>query len=204
MVSDDVTFPYRVALGLCFFGALGAWDLRRNPSNPRRLKEYAFLFGVALATMLYALAHDAVTFALGDEYFRVVKGLESRHFDLAVAGLALKAGWTAGLVIGLVFVVANNPSKRWRQLSYRDLTRQLAWPLLSSPFAALLLGLWAHARPDAWIDALDIAWLRADSLADVVRVWAVHIGSYLGAIAGLLVASIHILRQRRARPMTLR
>ncbi len=196
-VLDDPTFPYRVAFGLTVFAVLGAIDLRRNPEDPRRLKEYAFLFGVTGATMLYGLAHDAVTFAIAPEYFVVMKGLGHAARFGDVARLALMASWTAGLAVGLGLLVANHPSPRFAQLGYRHLARFLLGPLAGAVAAALGLGGLALAFPVRAIATLGLA---ADSLRDpapTAVVWAAHIGTYAGAALGLLGAVAGVRRGRR-------
>jgi hypothetical protein len=192
-VVNDPTFPYRVAFGLTIFGVLGVIDVVRNPQNPKRLKEYAFLFGVTAIVMLFGLVHDAVTFSLSPDYFRVIKGIRSGSFFPDVAQLALAASWTVGLVIGLAFLVANNPSERWPQLPYRRLARHLLWPAVMAPLLAVFMAVATRLAPEWVAERLGSSALRAD----VATVWVAHIGTYVGAVSGLVAGVVQITRERR-------
>lgn len=180
---DDPTFVYRLAFGLAVLGVLGIRDLVRNPDNPKRLKEYAFLFGVTLVVMGYGLAHDAVTFAISPRYYREEKLLAVVDFFPDVAVLALQASWTAGLGVGLAILVANNPSKRAPQLPYKRLAWFLLLPLTCSPLVAATFG--GLAR---------LVWQF--DLKSTVHL--IHIGTYAGAIVGTVAAALAIRRARYA------
>ena len=93
-------------------------DYRKNPANPRRIKEYAFLFTVAILTMLYGVLHDYITYSISREYYIIGKGIESAKggFNFDVVKLALIATWSAGLVVGVTFLISNNPGKVKKQL----------------------------------------------------------------------------------------
>ncbi len=158
-------------------GLLGAIDPIRNPRNPRRLKEYAFLFGVTGAASVYGLLHHAATYSFSHDYFRVIKGVRAASFFPQVAKLALMAGWTAGLVVGLVLLVANNPSRRMPQLPYSRLALHLLWPLLASPFLASVLGVAALLRPDPWVHGLSIDAAASRDPSEIGAVWAIHLGT---------------------------
>ncbi|MCA9606800.1 MAG: hypothetical protein KC619_14440 [Myxococcales bacterium] len=195
---DDPTFAYRVVFGLLIFSVLGAIDLARHPDDPRRLKEYGFLFGVTGAVMLYGVAHDAVTFAIAPEYFSVLKGLGDASFFPDVARLALMASWTVGLAIGLVLLVANNPSRR-PQLGYRLLVRQLGWPFALSPLLAVAFGTLTACAPSTARRALAVDGFAIVRPDEVAVVWAIHIGTYAGAALGAAIAVVRVRALRGAR-----
>ncbi len=113
-------FRYRVVLGVLFFALLGFVDVCRNPSNPRRAREYLFLFSCAGIAMGYGVAHDFVTCHISPAYFVWGKGLESAAdgFNFDVVKLALMASWSAGLIVGVVLLLANNPREGRPQLGY--------------------------------------------------------------------------------------
>lgn len=196
-MTDDPTLPYRVAFGLTVFGVLGMVDLVRHPRNPRRLKEYAFLFGVTGAVMLYGLAHDAVTFAIAPEYFTVLKGLGEEAAFVDVARLALMATWTAGLAIGLALLVANNPSRRLPRLGYRALASELRW-LAASPAVAIACGAGTALFPQATVRLLDVGAWPVRHPEEVAIAWAIHVGSYAGAALGAIAAVPRVRARRRA------
>lgn len=191
---NDPTFVYRVAIGLSLFALLAIVDLVRNRENTSRLKEYAFLFGVTGLTMLYAVVHDGITCTLSPEYFQTVKGLNAKDFHRQVVELALGAGWSAGLVIGTVLLVANNPSQRLAQLPYIRLCRRLLWPTTGALLAAAVLSLCPLSTPEGWLSAT----LEASTREQIERVWRIHLGSYLGAALGLFIAAGRVRIERRA------
>ena len=125
---------YRITLGVVFFAVLGVVDCLRHPDNPTRAKEYLFLFSCAGIAMAYGVVHDYLTWHISPEYFVWGKGIESAadSYSSEVVLLALKATWTAGLVVGAAFLVANNPRKGRPQLPYPTLYRQSLYPFLGS------------------------------------------------------------------------
>lgn len=186
---NDMTFVYRVLGGTFLLGVLACVEWRKH-RRLSRLREYTFLFAVAVLTIAYAIVHDIFTFTLAPEYFFVLKAVEGSFFP-DVAWLAAKAGWTAGLLIGLGLLIANNPG-RWRQLSYAALAKCVRFPLLWAMAAAIGGGVYAHyVVPGA---------LRGRGLEHplaVVTVWGVHIGSYMGALLGLAHGCFHVYGLRR-------
>ena len=196
---DDITWPWRVGVGLSLLAVLAAVDLVRHPKNPTRIKEYGFILASALLAMAYGVLHDAATYALSPEYFTVGKGLESAKngYFPSVAILALKASWSVGLVVGLVFVVVNNPSKRWAQLPYRRLVRFFALPAIASICVAGLFGLSARALSADLVPRLDLDRIGLGDPENFLTVWAIHNGTYLGALIGVIAGAIGILWTRR-------
>ena len=186
---SDTMFVYRALAGTLLLVGLAYAQWRRH-RKLSRLREYAFLFATAAASVAYAVVHDVFTFALAPEYFFVLKDVAGDSFFPNVVWLAARAGWTVGLAIGLGLLIANNPGKR-RQRSYRQLARCVRFPLLWSLAAAFGGGLYArYILPNA----LD-AWGLEEPLA-VVTVWGVHIGSYVGGLIGLAHACFHVVRAR--------
>src|SRR5690242_4853633 len=121
----DPTFPWRLAAGLSVLGWLVVRDLRQPVRSYARVKEYGFLFATAALAIGYGLVHDRLTYAISREYYVVGKALPSAAlgFSGEVAMLAIQASWSVGLVVGLVFLVANGPDRRFSQLPYQTLSR---------------------------------------------------------------------------------
>ncbi|MDC3960592.1 hypothetical protein [Polyangium jinanense] len=95
--------------------------------------------------------------------------------------------------------IANEPSQRLPQrLPIRRLLGFVAVPMVTAALAALLLGL-SPSSFDPW-DQHAVAEMPAGPAraAAFVRVWRIHIGSYLGGALGLLLA-VALVRRRRAR-----
>jgi len=167
---------------------------------PRFGREDAVLFVVTTSLALaYGITHDHLTATLSPEYFLFGKDLanDPRPFRWAVTVLAAKACWPMGLLAGMALRFANEPSERLPQrLPLRRLLGFVAIPMMTAALAALMLG----ASPvsfDPW-DQRAIAEMLAGSthVAAFVRVWRVHIGSYVGGALGLLLA-VALVRRRR-------
>ncbi len=139
-----IPLPYRIGFAAIFFLALGLHDFRKNPGNPKRAKEYCFLFSVMGLAIAYAIAHDFVTAGISREYFTQGKGLVEQDFAWNLSWLAVKASYSIGLVLGMLLLVLNNPSKKFVQLPYRALYLILLWPLGFSLVFAATFGLVAQ------------------------------------------------------------
>ncbi|MDI1476450.1 hypothetical protein [Polyangium sp. y55x31] len=168
---------------------------------PRFGREDAGVFVVTtILALVYGIIHDHLTAALSPEYFLFGKDLASdpRPFRWAVTVLAAKASWPLGLLAGMALRIANEPSPRLPQrLPIRRLLGFIAIPMATAALAALMLG----ASPvsfDPW-DQHAVAEMLAGPAraAAFVRVWRIHIGSYLGGALGLLLA-VALVRRRRA------
>ncbi len=130
-MTDDPTFVPRLAFGLMALSALLVADLRRYGRASPRLREYSFLCATAVAAIAYGIAHDWVTCGLSPDYFSIGKGIASAEsgFSADIVLLATKAAFSAGLLVGVALLVANNPRPASPQLPYRTLALQLGWPL---------------------------------------------------------------------------
>jgi len=198
-VTNDPTLVWRVLAGVVVFAAFALYDWRKHPDNPTRVREYAFLFGVTGAAMVYGVLHDIVTYHLSPEYYIYGKGIYSARggWNSDIAKLALQATWTAGLIGGAAMLMANNPGKRHAPIAYPRLLRLALIPLGASVAAEITVGM--------------IAWLNADRL----QVWygnafgfgvfddrfalvmGMHWGAYGGGLLGLLVACYCVRREGR-------
>ncbi|MCP4602086.1 MAG: hypothetical protein GY847_16480 [Proteobacteria bacterium] len=195
----DAYFELRLIVGLTLLGVLALIDVIKNPRNPRRLKEYAFLFSVTALAIGYGVIHDLVTYNICSEYFTIGYGLKSAadSFYPEVALLAVKASWSAGLLIGLVILIANNPHKQLPQLDYNSLARYLAGPLTCSIVLAVTFGLVANLLSPIIANQLELSVLRLHNEAGFLTVWGIHIGTYFGGLVGLILSAVLIRKARR-------
>ncbi len=196
---NDNTFIYRAFFGILFFTFLGYNDYRKNPNNPKKLKEYLFLFSVTIITMLYGIFHDYITYSISKNYFIIAKGLTGLEngFSFNVIKLALIATWTAGLITGVTFLFANNENSKHRQLTYKNLYKILLLPLSFSIFFSIFFGSFFYINYSilAKITNEDLSSLGGD-LPSFMFVWGIHIGSYVGAIIGLIISYFKIIKLR--------
>ena len=198
----NLWFGCRFAFGLLVLAALLARDLLKPIRTYARAKEYGFLFGTAALAIGYGVVHDRVTYAISSEYYEVWKALPSAAsgFSREVVMLAVKASWTVGLLVGLVFLIANGPSARFPQLPYAALARALLAPLTVSIISALLLGSMGFLFSDAICAHFGLDELELRASARFCTTWFIHIGTYLGALAGTVAALVRIRRLRRVAP----
>ncbi len=208
--NTDAGLAARIALGAAFFALLGCIDLYRHGRQGRRWKEYAFLAAAVAAALIYGALNDQLTCSISWEYFYYGKGLAQRLGPAAppapglrweVAKVGMKATWTAGLLIGVALLLANNPGRR-PQLSYPRLAGHLALIFACAVVAAAVLGLLGYAGwPARWSEDF-----RQMLLHDEFRprrfmsVYGIHLGGYLGALAGTALAVLHIRHQRKLSP----
>lgn len=187
---DDPTFAYRVVLGVGVLVALATRDRVRS-GTASRFRELGFLFAVAVAAMAYAVLHDAATWSLAPAYFAIGKGIPAAEHSFApVADLALRGGWTAGLAIALVLLVANNPAVGRPQLSYRVLASHAAFVWVGSIGAALLCAAVGLAVAPWVAEALGDAGVASPNAYATVQ--GAHVGTYAGAFLACVVAVARI------------
>lgn len=196
-------FKYRVIVITSLFLFFGIRDYMKNPTNPKKAKEYCFLFSVAIVAMIYGIFHDFITYNISPEYFIYGKELESAKegYSFDVIKMAMTALWSAGLVVAAVFLMVNNPKKEGSQLSYPTLWKFTLYPLGISILFAIPIGLTVYFKIlplQNYFPSLT----GSEVETRLLTTWGIHIGSYLGGIFGLIVASIRIVKLRKSRAIT--
>lgn len=197
---SDYGLVCRIGAGIAFLACLAGIELYRKGSQARRWKEYLFLLGVVAAAMLYGIANDQITCSISWEYFyhhddRTAEIIRAGGFAdgrpdgsalrWAAFQLGMKATWTAGLIIGVAMLIANNPHKRMPQLPYRRLIRIATIPWAAAASCAILLAGWFHFT--------DFSETRP-----YMTVWGTHLGGYAGGGIGMLAAVVTIIVLRRS------
>lgn len=198
---SDEGLVWRIAGGVAILAAMALWELCRKRAAARRWKEYGFLLLIVAAAMAYGIVNDQITCTISWEYFychddAIAAALGPKLPPDPVAlrreafKLGMKATWTAGLLVGVAMLLANNPHKVLPQLPYRKLVREAMIPLAGAALLAVTLGL--------------VQWLRYSSSgvhsteARFMAVQGVHLGGYIGGAVGAAVVVWHIRRRRRA------
>jgi hypothetical protein len=192
-------FKYRLFIGLSLFLVLGIIDYKKNPQSPTKVKEYLFLFSIVGIAMLYGIIHDFITYHISPEYFIMGKGIESAKdgFNFDVVQLAMMALWSVGLIIGVIFLIANNPYKKIPQLKYSILYRLSLYPVVISFLFAVLTGVFFYFFGLDFSDWLvDLEFISEKK--QFMTTWGIHTGSYLGGIIGLAIAVIRIAILRKS------
>lgn len=187
-------FPYRLLLLALVFASLAVWHFRKDP---QRWQEYAFLFFTGSAGGVFGVINDFVTSRISPAYFEVAKGLESGPgFAGRVAALGFEAGFVAAALAACALLYANNPRGDVPRATYRTLCRMLAGCLAAALALAFALGIGVQ-----FVDAYSLAHLTeplvaAAAAGPFLAVTAIHLGLYVGLVAGVIV-SVHTIRQHR-------
>jgi hypothetical protein len=165
-----------------------------------RAKEYAFLLYAMVVAAAYAVAHDHVTATISPEYFLYGKGLaqDPRPFRWAVTLLALRASLAAGLFGGAALLLANNPRRSGHppQLTYRTLVTFSLIPPAAAGLLAAVSGVVNASTQMGTTTALALGVVPYRVWRFVI-VWAIHVGSYAGALLGTVASAILVVARRR-------
>lgn len=168
-----------------------------------RVREYGFLLYAVLVAAAYAVVHDQITVTVSPEYFVYAKGLDpaSAALRLDVAWLAVRASASVGLFGGASLLVANNPRRSGTpQLGYGVLARLTFLPLASAALVAGVFGL-TSAVLQLGTGSAHALGVPDSRVWRFVIVWAVHAGSYVGALLGIVGAATLVVIRRRVRPL---
>jgi hypothetical protein len=193
-------YAIRFSALLCL-AVLVAWiDWKKNGEEASRWREYGFAFLCGLTGAAFGIGWDQVTVTLSADYFELHKGLNPEDGPLRLQALILgfKAGFFGGLVVGMVFLMTNNPKKNSarRALPYRQLIKRSIYPLLAI-FPAALLGMWLFESYDPFDRAATLRFMLSKiAIIDYLQVWGLHAGLYAGALLGLCLGCVSINRAR--------
>ena len=206
---SDAGLAFRIAIGGGIFAILAAVDFIRHGRQATRWREYAFLIAAVGCAMLYGAINDAIASRISWEYFyygKDVKRLlgptappDATALTHAAVALGLRATWTAGLLIGAILLMANNPKPGRRPVPYGVLA---LWVLVIAAVAAFTALLGAAAGFHGylnWTNA-DLAGIWRENLFRPPRfltVYGMNLGGYAGGALGTAAAVIWIRRVRR-------
>jgi hypothetical protein len=209
-LHTDAGLLARVGIGVLIFLSLAGLDLQRHGKSATRWKEYLFLLCAAGMALAYGLINDQITASISWEYFYYGKGLDAvlgpaipphaRPFRLEVAKIALKSAWSAGLILGVALLIANNPRQDRPQLPYRTLMKLmlklLIWPVSMAAVLGLLgyLGLFAAFSADL----RDLVRQDLFRPARFMMVVGIHLGAYAGALVAMGAGILTVRKRRRA------
>jgi hypothetical protein len=195
----DVPFWARFATLLVLMIIGASIDVAVRGREATRPREYAFLLAAGAIGAAFALCVDQVTSRLSPEYFVIGKGLdEGPTFAGAVVELSLQAGLVAGLVLGGVLLLANQPKAGRPALPLVRVLLRAGWPLGGALLVAPVGALAGVALFPGGMRGELARLLEAEPLERFMRVWGVHLGLYVGAVVGVIVAVVDVRRLRRA------
>jgi hypothetical protein len=209
-LNSDGGLLARVGIGSSIFVILGAIDLYRNGRKATRWREYCFLLLAVGLAMAYGAINDTVASHISWEYFFYGKGLSQQlgpgvPSDLGVVRNAavkvgLKATWSAGLIIGVALLIANNPRRNQVRLGYRAMALLLVFILIAAAIGAGIGAIAGGRGLLAWSNP-DIAAIARDDLFRPTRfmaVYGINMGGYVGGILGTACCITWMSRKRRA------
>lgn len=205
--------PVRLTVGLLILGSLAVIDLRRHGRNATRWREYGFLLFATIAAICYGVVNDQITSTISWEYFYYGKDLAEKlgpklppdpvKLRLFAALVGVQASWSAGLILGVGLLLANNPSKRLARLSYRELFGMIPVLFIVTATAAATgaalgyLGFLTRFHEDFAYMVRTNLWRPKRFMA----VYGIHLGGYVGALLGLITAVVLVIRRRRRHPL---
>ena len=166
-------------------------------------------FGVFAATIffsiliggLYGIINDQITFSISPEYFTKFKfrqfGFEPAWFGgsrQTVAVIGFLATWWMGLIIGFVIasvglVFTNHVTMR------KTIIKAIIMALITAIVFAFAGFLWGKCR----LLSTGVNWWMPDDLVDknnFIVVGSIHNFSYIGGIAGLLIAMAYMIMKK--------
>ena len=193
--------PFRLGFAAVFFLTLGVRDWIKHPENPTRVNEYLFLIVAMFLSVGYAVIHDHITCTISADYFLHAKGLANQRqpFRIAVTLLAIKATYGPGLLSGALLLIANNPSEKYAQLSYRHLLGICVYPVWGALCFAFFGGVLAASLGGrTWLADTAAAYAPAAHRTAFLAVAGIHVGSYLGATCGTVWAIVTVIRRRKS------
>jgi hypothetical protein len=111
----------------------------------------------------------------------------------------MKATWTVGLLIGVVLLLANNPSRRWPQLRFGHLIYVAIGVILFAIAGAAVVGFAGSCGWLAFTSEDFREMLRRDEMRphQFMTAYGIHLGGYVGGLIGAIWAIVKIRSFRR-------
>jgi hypothetical protein len=212
LFHGDIGLLIRILVGCAIFTSLAIGDLRRHGPKATRWREYGVLVAAVIAALLYGAINDQFTVTLSPEYFIYGKEINKTLGDnppmpalrWEAAKVGLKATWSAGLIFGVVLLIANNPCRDLPRLRNRQLILSLPVILITAAAGGGIGGWLGYHGHLTRFDS-DFADMLAVNLYRPYRfmsAWGVHLGGYVGGLIGTVIAAIIVcsnrVRKRRA------
>jgi membrane associated rhomboid family serine protease len=209
LMFSDGGLLARVGVGVAIFAILAGYDLRKNGRAATRWREYAFLVVCVVTAMVYGVVNDLLTSSVSWEYFYYGKGLSSQlgaavppdlhEMHLAAAIVGIKATWSAGLLIGVAILLANNPSKSLPRLRNRSLLRLLPLVVAMTMLGAVFGGVAGRlGLPALWNHDFAMMLRRNEMRPERFMIaYGVHLGGYIGGFFAMILAVWRVRRRRR-------
>ena len=196
-MTEVVPYWPRVAALVVLLSAIAAADLAKHGKRATRWREYSFILVAGLAAGLFGLVNDLITSTISPQYFTLGKGLPARALRQSAAELGLRAGSSAGVIAAAVMVYAATRGTRRPPFPIRSLCL-LTWRpfVLAAGFGVVFPLLFSESDPLAITSNVEDL-LRPSEVARLVTVWWIHLGLYLGLLAGVVWTVLDVAGKRR-------
>ena len=209
-LKSDGGLAARIGLGAAVLLALALADLHRNRSRATRWREYTFLLACVVAALVYGVVNDQITTTISWEYFAYGKFPEnalpvgeppnSPRFRWEAAKVGMKATWTAGLIVGVALLIANNPRRDGRpRLAYRRLLGLVPLVFLVTAATAACFGVAGYFGAFLPLSGDFREMVEEDQWRPrrFMAVYGVHLGGYVGGLIATVLAVARVALERR-------
>jgi hypothetical protein len=208
LIHTDSGLLLRITVGVAIFIVLAVADIQRAGKAATRWREYGVLLAAVAVAISYGIINDQITSRISWEYFYYGKSLDAvlgpatppnlsaLHWQAIRIGT--EATWSAGLIFGVVLLLANNPRPGLPQLRNRELIKLLPMIVLVTAAAGVVGGFCGY---HGWLTSMDSDF-GAMVQADLYRprrfmcAWGVHLGGYAGGALGTVIAALRVFRLR--------
>jgi hypothetical protein len=161
----------------------------------------ATTFIAILLSGLYGIIHDQVTYSISPEYFTKFKyqqfGFEQGRFGSnrqTVAVIGFLATWWMGIFIGILLGLTGLIFS-----NYKIMRKAIINGIKVTLITAILFALFGFLWGKYYLVKAGVDWWLPDGLVEkdhFIIVGSIHNFSYLGGIAGILLAIIYMVRRR--------
>jgi hypothetical protein len=196
-MDGTMNFFSRLALLIALMAVVAWFDWRRYAAAATKWREYSFLLLAGILGGIVGMSLDNATATLSPHFYTLGKGLSAeKDFRWQVTEFGLHAGMVAGLLIGGIYLIANNPRSNRPGLPYRRLLKFAVYPILGIAIVVpMTTPLVCYADPLALKGDLSYI-LSPPQLQAFLAVWGINIGVYLGGILGIIWGVVHIRKAR--------
>ncbi len=190
---------WRLGVLVLLMAIVAGIDWRRNGAAATKWREYAFLLAAGLLGGLIGIGNDLITLTISPDYFVLGKGIPAGdYFRGHVVSLGFQAGLLMGMLVGGIYLIANNPKPNRCSLPLIHLFRFALPPILAAialvPIGALLICRWDPLSFRAPSQLGDL--LTPIQATRFLTVWGMHLGIYAGGLLGT-INGVFATRRRR-------
>jgi hypothetical protein len=180
----EISYSARLLLLLALMGSVAVYDYCRHKHEATKWKEYSYILACGLIACVYGMANDSITFKISPDYFIYGKSLRGSNLETKVLILGAQAGFVAGLIGGMVFLIFNGKVKA----GYWYLFGLLRYPIILACAGGVVFAFLLNGQdPLGYVEIMNEA-LSPVEVDRFMRVWWAHCGTYLGFVVGVIVA----------------